>query len=245
MRNNNKIEVLFEDEYYIGINKPAGILSIPDRWDKTLPNLKAILRKPDREIFPVHRLDKDTSGSMIFAKTPEAHKVLNGMFDSKEINKVYHAVLKGILFKDELDVDIPIMSDPRKKGRMIPSARGKAALTKIKVLERFRSSTLVECVILTGRQHQIRVHCSTIGNPLLVDSIYGESSEFLVSSVKKRFNIKKGQDEIPIISRHTLHSSMLSFIHPFTNEMVTLESEYPKDLRALLQVLRKYSSASI
>ncbi len=238
---NEFYDIIFEDEDLLIINKSANVLSVPDRWNTELPNLRAIFDEKYGKIFIVHRLDKETSGIMIFAKNAEAHKYLNDLFEHHNIKKLYHVIVSGIVQRNDLEVDIPIMTDPSAKGKSIPSSRGKESLTKIKVLQRYKTATLIECDLISGRHHQIRVHCSAIGHPLLVDSIYGMNSEFLVSSVKRKYHLKKGTEELPIINRVTMHARSLQFIHPKTKEEMTFSAGYPKDFAALLQVLGKYS----
>ena len=240
-KTNGILDVIYEDDDLIVLNKAAGDLSIQDRFQKTIPNLKEELRKIYGDIFVVHRLDKDTSGAIIFAKNAEAHRDLSMQFENREIKKIYHAIVQGIVSKAEMEIDIPISPNPVKKGLMIPTIRGKESLTIMRVLERFRAATLVECDMKTGRQHQIRVHCSTVGHPLLVDKDYGDRTEFFVSAIKKRFNLKKHTDEMPIIDRVPLHSYSMEFKHPKTGEMIQVTAPYPKDFTALLKILAKYS----
>lgn len=241
MKNFKYYKIEYEDDDVIGLTKNAGLLSIPDRYRKDIPNLRAMLTEKYGEIFVVHRLDQFTSGAMIFAKNAEAHSILNQQFDNLEVKKTYIAVVSGVLDDEETDIDIPLLADPYHLGQTIPSARGKASLTQLKVIERFRMATFVEVNLVTGRHHQIRVHCASIGHPLLVDNVYGKNSEFYLSTIKKRFNVKKDEEELPIISRLTMHSRSLTFKHPSKDEMLTVNSEEPKDLQALIQVLRKYS----
>lgn len=236
---NTNIEIIYEDERIIAINKPAGYLTLPDRYDFSAPSLVRYLESIYEQIFVVHRIDKETSGLIIFAKDAESHKFLNEQFMEHSLQKIYHAVVRGSFNKDELEVDIPIMANPSGKAMMIPSARGKSALTIFRPIEKFRLATLLECDLITGRQHQIRVHCSTIGYPLLVDSLYSGVNDFYLSSIKRKFNLQKDESENPIIERLTLHSYSLKFEHPDGQEL-KLNAEYPKDFSILLKTLRKW-----
>lgn len=242
MTKKTRLEVLHADESLVVVNKPAGLLSIPDRYDLTLPSVKTLIREQFGSAYVVHRLDRETSGVMLMPLTPEAHKLLNDQFEHHTVIKTYEAIVSGIVDRDEMTIDIPITPDTRRKGLMKPSAKGKEARTILRVLERFRLATHVECDLITGRQHQIRVHCSAIGHPLLVDSDYGTSSEFLLSSIKRRYNVRKGETERPLIDRLTLHARRISFDHPTTGERMTIEAPPPKDFAATLQVLRKYAA---
>jgi RluA family pseudouridine synthase len=240
-KNDTEIKIVHEDSSIVVLSKPAGVYTIPDRYDKKALNLYHYLKEKYGTIFTVHRLDKDTSGVIVFAKTAEAHKNLNTQFEKHEVKKLYHIIIEGTFRENEMDIDIPIAPSPVKKGLSMPSARGKESLTRLRVLERFRTATFCEVDLVTGRHHQIRVHCSTIGHPLLIDDLYGNKKEFFLSSIKRKFNLKKNCDEKPIISRITMHAKHLQFKHPLSNEEVSYDCDYPKDFTALLQVLRKYS----
>jgi len=114
-------------------------------------------------------------------------------------------------------------------------------MSRLHVIERFRAATLVEIDLVTGRHHQLRTHVAAIGHPLLVDPDYGSNSEFFLSTIKRKFNIKKNDSEKPIISRITMHAYSITFAHPATDAETTITEPYPKDFKALLEVLRKYS----
>ena len=242
MKKKQDIEYVYEDDSLVIINKPSGLLSIPDRYNLLLPNLKDILDKKYGQIFTCHRLDKETTGVIVFAKTAAAHKHINEQFSSHQNTKIYHTVVSGTFHKDELLIDIPLMVNPSRKGGMIPSARGKEAYTKVKVLQRFKKATLLECELLTGRQHQIRTHLQAIGYPLLVDSHYGENEAFFLSSIKKKYNLPKGKEELAIIDRVTLHSQRIELKHPVTQETIKAEAKYPKDFEIMLKQLKKFSA---
>ncbi|GAB1370363.1 RluA family pseudouridine synthase [Candidatus Kapaibacterium sp.] len=237
---NSGIEIVYEDDRIVAINKPAGFLTLPDRYDRTSPSLIRVLESVYDKIFVVHRIDKETSGLILFAKDEDAHRFLNQQFMEHANKKIYHAVVRGSFSKEYLEVDIPILSNPTGKAKMIPSARGKYALTLIKPLEKYRLASLLECQIVTGRQHQIRVHCSTIGFPLLVDNIYSGVEEFYLSSIKRKFNLRKNESEVPIIKRLSLHSYSIEFEHPDDHKL-SLTADYPKDFKVLIQILRKYA----
>lgn len=232
---------IYEDDRILLINKPAGLLTIPDRYDDTLISLRAILFEEYGNVFIVHRLDRDTSGIVVVAKDADAHRNLSMQFEDLSVTKIYHVVADGVIHQDYLEIDIPLMGDPRKPGRTIPSARGKESLTIVTVKDRYRHGTFAEINLVTGRHHQIRAHLSSIGHPLLIDEVYGNATEFYLSKIKKRFNLKKKDVEKPIISRLSMHAFSLTFKHPSDDKVVTFEAEYPKDFAALLQVLGKYA----
>ncbi len=240
-KNKEKFEVIFDDDDLIIINKPAGLLSIPDRFNGNLPNLKDMLSKEYGKIFVCHRLDKQTSGVIVFAKNAKSHKFINEQFSNYENKKIYHTVVTGSFLRDEILIDIPLMSNPNGRGGVIPSARGKEAYTKVKVLERFKNSTLLECELLTGRQHQIRAQLKAIGYPILIDEMYGASKEFFLSSIKKKYNIQKGKEEQPIMARVALHAFSMEMNHPNGEDVIRVEANYPKDFEILVKQLRKFS----
>ncbi|NBO69385.1 MAG: RluA family pseudouridine synthase [Bacteroidetes bacterium] len=236
-----KPEIIHEDEMLVIVSKPAGMLTIPDRFDKSFPNIRAFLLDLYSDIYTVHRLDRDTSGILLFAKNADAHKHLSMQFEHQLIEKTYTAIVRGIVSKDQQEIDIPLIADTRKKGLMRPSARGKDSFTYIHVEKRFRIATLLQCKPKTGRLHQIRVHLSAIGYPLLVDPDYGSSSEFRLSTIKKKFNVGKNQEERPLLSRTPLHSTSIEFLHPATENKVKFSTDLPKDMSATLNVLSKYA----
>lgn len=234
-------EIIYEDKYLVAVNKLAGILAVPDRYNPNIINLKQLLYEKYGEIFVVHRLDKGTSGIMIYAKDAQTHKAFNDMFENQEIEKIYHVLVRGIFPKNEIDIDIPIMPSQGRKGMSIPSARGKQSLTKVKVLDRYDRATMLECDLVTGRSHQIRVHLSTLGFPLYVDVDYGGYESFKISDFKKRFNLKKNTEERPILDRLSMHAYSMKFIHPRTNNEVYIKADYHRDFAAMVQLLGKYN----
>lgn len=240
IKEKDNFKTIFEDNEIIIINKPAGLLTIPDRYNHSLQSVYQILKEKYGNIFIVHRLDVGTSGILLFAKTAHSHSFISNQFASHSVKKLYTAILEGVFPQDEQIIDIPLMQNAAKKNGVIPSARGKNSTTILKVIERFKKATLVEAELKTGRLHQLRAHTSAIGYPLLVDDFYGNSAKFFVSSLKRKFNLKKNEVELPIISRPTMHATELQFLH-LNGEKMTFTAAFPKDFTALIQVLQKYS----
>ena len=235
-----KYELLHEDTDLVIVNKPSGVLSIPDRFDATRWNLQQILAEKYGEIFTVHRLDKETSGVICFARNEEAHRNLSMQFEQREVEKIYYALVEGRLAKKG-EIDAPIAYHPHIKGKMLTNKRGKASLTLYKSLEHFKNYTLAEANIKTGRMHQIRVHFSSINHPLAIDSMYGRKGEFRLSEIKrKRYNIGREQEERPLMSRTTLHAHRLRINHPTSGERLLFEAPLHKDFNAVLKQLRKW-----
>jgi len=233
-----KVELLYQDENYVIVSKPSGLLSIHDRYKADVANLKQILMDEYGEIYTVHRLDRDTSGTICFAKNAVAHKHLNMQFTNGEVRKIYYAFVSGRPPIEEGQIDVPILNDMKNSGKMLPHKEGKEALTYFRLLENYGNISLLECFPKTGRTHQIRVHCQYLGCPLLVDKLYHQKDAFYLSEVKRKYNYTKFEEERPLVSRLTLHAKSLSFKN-IDGSVLEVESELPKDLRALQKQLSK------
>ena len=239
----NKVQILHQDEALILVNKPANYLSIPDRYDTHKASVLGFLRQKFEEVYTVHRLDMETSGIMCFARTKAAHKHLSQQFENRTVDKIYHCLVEGIPNPASGNIDKSIATHPHKPGKMIVAAKGKKSLTLYRILEKFKNYSLIEANIKTGRTHQIRVHFSAIGHPLMVDPLYGRKTAFFLSELKlKKYRSNREEEERPLMSRCTLHAHYLSLNHPVTGEKIALESILPKDFKALLNQLRKWSS---
>lgn len=224
--------ILWEDNDYFVVNKPPFVSTLQDRADPI--NLLALAKQYSDDAQACHRLDKDTSGAIAFAKNPEAYRHLSMQFENRQVGKVYHAVADGIQnFKDEL-VDAPIakMDDGIAK---ISKREGKPAQTYFTSLKSYRFHTLVECRPVTGRMHQIRVHLAFLKAPITGDEQYG-GKPFFLSSVKRGFNLKKLTEEQPLISRMALHAYALNFMD-LKGKKVSVVAPYPKDIQALVRQL--------
>ena len=234
-----KPEIIFENAAFIAINKPAGMLSIPDRKGEE-PSLKSWLREKYGNIFTVHRLDRETSGVIVFAKDEATHKFLSEAFEHRDVEKLYQGLVQGSLAEGKGTIDSPIMEHPTKLGTMVVNRRGKASVTDYEVLEDMGLYSLVQFRIHTGRTHQIRVHMQTLGHPIVCDELYGDARPVLLSSFKRNFKLSKDAEaERPILSRLALHSYLLHF-QDANGEFHTLEAPLPKDMRALIQQLKKW-----
>jgi 23S rRNA pseudouridine955/2504/2580 synthase/23S rRNA pseudouridine1911/1915/1917 synthase len=235
----NNLSVRWEDENLVVCDKPAGLLSIPDR-EQSEPSLKDLLRDLYGNIWTVHRLDRETSGLIVFAKTEAAHAFLSKQFEERSTRKWYHGLVMGRPLQEEGTVDQAILEHPVKKGSMVIHAKGKSAITHYQVLTHYHAYTLMEFEILTGRTHQIRVHSQFLGTPIVCDPLYGDGQPLLLSAVKRKFKLGKDVlEERPLLARTALHAYRLQIQHPDGTEM-QWEAPYPKDLRATLQQLDKW-----
>lgn len=231
---------IFENDAFVVLNKPSGLLSIPDREGKEV-SLKVLLKEKYGEIFTVHRLDKDTSGLIIFAKKEIAHKFFSQKFENRKTVKIYQGLVLGTPLQKEGSIDAPITEHPAQNGTMIVHRKGKEALTDYKVLSDFGIYSLLQFRIHTGRTHQIRVHMKNIGHPIVCDPLYGDGKPVLVSSLKSKFKLSKSEEEErPILGRLALHAFQLSF-EDIDGKTIHLEAPVPKDMRATLQQLEKRS----
>lgn len=211
-----ELDVVFEDEHFCVINKPAGMAVIATKryYGTSLQNVLAT-KWGDKFVFhPVNRLDKDTSGLMIVAKNSYVHNLFDKMLAQNQIEKTYLAVTNGIV-ENGGEINLPIL-DVDGQIKRIVSDNGKQAVTQYKVQKTCGNKTLLEINLLTGRTHQIRVHFSHIGFPLVGDEIYGTKSNE--------------------ISRHALHAYKLQFVHPITNEKMVFVAHLPDDIKRLTEV---------
>ena len=250
-----EIPILFEDEHLLALDKPARLLTSPDRFDLARPNLMQLLHagieagKPwVREhnlvyLSNAHRLDADTSGVLLLAKNKPALVALADLFGSEKPVKKYHALVRGTPAEEKFEVNASLSTHPLKLGLMrVDPETGMKSKTRFEVLEDFprHGYALLQCEPLTTRLHQIRVHLRHAGLPVVGDEPYG--GKFLwLSRLKQDYRLKPGREERPLVSRVALHASELSLPHPVTKETVTIKSELPKDFKVALKYLRLYS----
>jgi len=237
--------IIFENDDFVAVNKEPGMLTIPDRHDETQISLYKILQQKYEKIFIVHRLDRDTSGLILFAKNEATHKFLSQLFEQRNIEKNYLGIVRGNMPSKKGSVNEPIAEHPFRKGEMAISKKGKPSLTDYEVLEDYGIYSLVRFDIHSGRTHQIRVHTKSLGHPIICDTVYGDGKPILLSSFKKKFKLSKhDEEERPIIRRLGLHSHQLIFID-LHQKKHCVEAPLPKDMKALLQQLKKNRKATI
>lgn len=236
------IDILYEDNELLIANKPAGLLVIPDRFNSALPSLNKMLEhKLGQQIWVVHRLDRDTSGVICFAKTEESHKYLSKLFMDRDVAKYYLGLVNGRVVPEEGRIEKAIVEHPHVKGKMVTAKRGKASVTDYKVMEQWPLYSLVEFQIHTGRTHQIRVHMQSIGHPIVCDELYGDGKGFFLSSIKRKYRLSDNEEaERPLLHRLALHALRLEFKKADGTE-IKAEAPLPKDIAACVKQLNKWA----
>jgi len=230
--------ILFENDDYFFINKPPFISSLDERTSDA-PSILRLAKEycPDAQLC--HRIDKETSGVLAIAKHPEAYRHLAMQFEARKVTKEYHAVVNGTHDLDGIDVYLPILSLPTGVVK-IDKSKGKIAETIFFTIKAYKKNTLVRCLPITGRMHQIRIHLATLGAPIVGDETYGGTQIFL-SELKRKFNLKKDSEEKPLIQRFALHANSLIFTD-INETILNVTAPYPKDFNVLVKKLDEYSS---
>ena len=222
------IDLVYEDEFFLVVNKPAGMVVHPAFGHDTGTLVNAVLaRVPDMSDAEqperpgiVHRLDKDTSGLIVVAKDPKTRNALQGAFRDREVKKFYLTLVDGQVSAGHGMITAALGRDPRRRKRIAVVPDGRPAVTEYHVLERFEKHTYLEVQLHTGRTHQIRVHLAYIGHPVVGDSVYGYRKQRVA------------------LSRQFLHAARLVFQHPYSREVLDLSAPLPEDLQAVLDDLR-------
>ena len=217
--------IIWSDDQLVVLNKPAGLLVLPDGYDPTLPHVTCLLAAQFGRLWIVHRLDKDTSGLLLLARTAGAHRALNTAFETRQVTKAYHALVSGSPAWEEYETRQPLrVSGDRQHRTVVDARRGKPAITRLRVLERLGGYTLIEARPETGRTHQIRAHLAALGFPIIGDSLYG--GQAISPSYAS-----------PWIERMALHAYSLEFQHPVSGVSLSFQAPYPDDYVGVLRLL--------
>lgn len=233
-----ELDILFEDEHIIVINKPAGLVVHPAAGHHGGTLVNALLHHCKSQLSGiagvarpgiVHRLDMDTSGCIVVAKTNEAHLSLAAQFEERRTTKIYRAIVCGELRNETGEIQVGIARHPTHRKRMAATegANAREAWTTFKIVERLNSATHVECRLHTGRTHQIRVHFQYIGHPLVGDSVYGAKQNARLKTLTRY-----------AAGRQMLHAWKLGLLHPITQKPLNFEAPFPKDFQKALKALR-------
>jgi RluA family pseudouridine synthase len=233
-----QIGIIYHDENVLVVNKPSGMHVIPERNICENKTLVGILKNQlKQKLLVVHIIDRNTSGVLVFAKNPETHRNISVQFENSKVRKKYIALLSGVLEENKGTIKKPLII-PGRNVRI--DITGKESITDFKVLENFRSYTLVNALPLTDIRHQIRIHFWSLGHPLAIDDEYGISDPIFLSSFKRGYKMKKGKTEKPLISRLTLHAAALTLTLPGSSEEKTFEATLAKDFEVAIKQLCKY-----
>ena len=248
-----EVSVLFEDAHLLALDKPAGLLASPDRLTPDRPSVMRLLHQAITHGKPwavergltylanAHRLDPETTGVFLLAKSKAVLIELANLFGSRKPRQQYLALVHGSPAEDQFQINSKLASQADAGGLVrVDPRNGKRSETRFTVLERFASQTLLRCELITDRPHQIRAHLLTAGLRIVGDALYGGKPLWL-SRLKRDYRLKPGREERPLVSRTALHAEQLSLPHPVTAEPLTITSPEPKDLRVALKYLREYS----
>jgi tRNA pseudouridine32 synthase/23S rRNA pseudouridine746 synthase len=234
-----EIDVLYKDDALLVVNKPAGLSTLPDGYNPTLPHIKSLLERKVGPLWIVHRLDKETSGVLILARSADAHRSLNIQFEKHQVSKIYHALLVGNPGWLEHTVSLPLRPNGDRQHRtVIDSQAGKPAITHLKVLERFGHYCLMEAIPETGRTHQIRAHLHALGLSIVGDKLYGK--RITLDDGRSAHQSHQHNDRlIGLAEGMGLHAVSIEIYHPLTGEWMKFIAPYPGELMAELEQLRK------
>ncbi|PWH18625.1 MAG: RluA family pseudouridine synthase [Anaerolineae bacterium] len=218
--------VIYSDDQLLVIHKPSGLRVLPDGYHPQIEHVRSVLEPHFGRLWIVHRLDKETSGVLLLARTAQAHRSLNLQFDHHAVEKIYHALVLGNPTWEEITIDYPLLVNGDRRHRtVVDLARGKAALTLCKRLETFKHCTLLSVQPKTGRTHQIRAHLAHLGYPILGDRLYGFSAAAFLSPIS--------------VERLALHAFSLSIQHPTKGERICWTAPYAADFQNWLERLRQ------
>jgi len=227
------LRVLHRDDLVLAIDKPAGLSTTPGRGHEGEPPLSQLVREIAPDALPVHRLDRDTSGVILFGLGTDAHRALNAAFESRRAEKVYFALVRGDLASGKR-CEQALAAGRRGTMRVAQSGEGLEARTDVAPVERFGSFTACDCRPRTGRRHQVRVHLAALGHPLAIDPRYGEPGPLL----RRDLDPRAPRPEEPALTRTPLHASSLRVPHPSGRGFLLVEAPLPADLAGALELLR-------
>jgi RluA family pseudouridine synthase len=232
--------VVYSDDDIVVLNKRSGLLIAADRYDIDAPRLDLFVEKEFGRVFAVHRIDKDTSGVIVYARNADAHRELSMQFEKREVEKTYHCLINGRPLWQTLHVDLPLQPDGDARHRTVVNKNfGKQAVTDFRLLGACGPYSWIEAKPKTGRTHQIRVHLAANGLCIVCDPLYsGNQKPIRLSELKKKWHGDEYEEQ-PLLSRLALHAYQLTITHPKTQERMTFTAPYPKDMDATRKQLAK------
>lgn len=237
---NNDYSVIYSDDDFIVLNKRSGILIAADRFNPDAPRLDLMAEKEFGKLYAVHRIDKDTSGLIIYAKNLEAQKGISMQFEQRKVQKTYHALVYGHPLWEDLHVDLALEPDGDARHRTVVNKKfGKPSVTDFHLIGVCGPYSWIEAKPKTGRTHQIRVHLAANNLSIVCDPLYsGNQKPVRLSEVKRKWNGDE-DEERPLLSRLALHAYKIQFEHPATHEQVTFTAPYARDMEAVRKQFAK------
>ena len=237
---NNDYSVIYSDDDFIVLNKRSGILIAADRYNPDAPRLDLMAEKEFGKLYAVHRIDKDTSGLIIYAKNLEAQKGISMQFEQRKVQKTYHALVYGHPLWEDLHVDLALEPDGDARHRTVVNKKfGKPSITDFHLIGVCGPYSWIEAKPKTGRTHQIRVHLAANNLSIVCDPLYsGNQKPVRLSEVKRKWNGDE-DEERPLLSRLALHAYKIQFDHPATHEQVTFTAPYARDMEAVRKQFAK------
>lgn len=239
MKQQADFTTIYSDSDIIVVNKRSGLLVAADRYDDQAPRLDLAVQKEAGEIWAVHRIDKDTSGLVVYARNADAHKALSEQFEKREVHKTYHCLVNGRPVWKEFHADYPLQVDGDKRHRTIAAKGGKPSVTDFRLIGACGPFSWLEACPRTGRTHQIRAHLREMKLTIVADPLYsGNQRGVYLSDFKRKWNGIE-EEERPLLSRLALHAYAITFRHPGTGTEVSFTAPYPRDLEAVRKQLAK------
>ena len=237
---NTDYTTIYCDEDFVVLNKRSGILIAADRYNEDAPRLDLMAEKEFGRLYAVHRIDKDTSGLIVYARNSKAHQSISQQFEKRQVKKTYHALVYGHPLWETLHVDLALQPDGDARHRTVPSKKyGKPSVTDFTNLGSCGPYSWIIAEPKTGRTHQIRVHLAANGFSIVCDPLYGGNQKPVrLSEIKRKWNGDEFEER-PLLSRLALHAYKIEFTHPTTGEKVTFTAPYPKDMEATRKQLAK------
>lgn len=237
--------ILFEDDCLIAFDKPSGLLTEPDRWNKAHSDLLGLIRQHRSPgTYNVHRLDAEVSGILLCAKTKLALTTLERAFATNQVKAHYLAITSGTLPEPETVIRRELENDRDHPGRMRLAAayRRGTCRTRARTIEVFRAHSMLEAWPSSDKTHQVRIHLAHVGCPIVADALYGNGRGLYLSEIKSDYKFKPNEPERPLIGRVALHAESLTFTHPITNNEQTIVAPWPKDFAIAIKYLKKFAS---
>lgn len=240
MKSFSPYKTIYSDDEIVILNKSAGLAVAKDRYDEDAMRLDVEAEKEFGKLFAVHRIDKETSGVIIYAKNADAHKNLCRQFENREVEKIYIALIYGKPTWENITCTFPLLIDGDARHRTVVNKKlGKPAVTDFRLISSCSLFSWLEAKPKTGRTHQIRAHLKELGNCIVCDGLYGGNQKPLkLSDFKKKWRGDEFEEK-PLLSRLALHAQKIAFLHPTTGERVEFVAPYPKDLEAVRNQLQK------